>query len=90
MGGEPPSSVMVAVRCRPFNQRELDQQEGKVVRIGADGYCALQPANEQERLREFSFDYTYDEDTLQTTVYEVGGCRPSRATVPCFLCRAHV
>jgi len=61
---------MVAVRCRPFNRRELDQQESKIVTIGSDGYCGLQPADESDRMREFSFDFTYDDGTLQRTVYE--------------------
>ena len=68
-GGEPPSSVMVAVRCRPFNRREIDQEESKIVTIGPDGYCGLQPPDENEKIREFSFDYTYDDDSIQKTVY---------------------
>jgi len=67
---EAPSSVMVAVRCRPFNQREISQQEEKIVVIKPGGYAALQPPNEPGApLREFSFDYTYDDDSLQTDVY---------------------
>jgi hypothetical protein len=66
---EAPSSVMVAVRCRPFNQREISQQEEKIVVIKPGGYAALQPPNEPGApLREFSFDYTYDDDSLQTDV----------------------
>eukprot|EP00965_Chrysotila_dentata_P222381 6192932-Pleurochrysis_carterae.AAC.1 len=32
-----PDSVMVAVRCRPFNTREKNQNEGKIVTITSEG-----------------------------------------------------
>ena len=65
-----PSSVMVAVRCRPFNTREINQNEGKIVIIKENGYCAIQPPDDSAAPREFSFDYTYDDDSVQPTVYQ--------------------
>ena len=67
---EAPSSVMVAVRCRPFNTRETTQEEAKIVIIKENGYAALKPPEEGAPLREFSFDYTYDDDSIQETVYQ--------------------
>ena len=64
---KPPESVMVAVRCRPMNQREIDQKEGKIVVIKEGGYCALEPPEGAKR--EFSYDYAYDEDSVQPDVY---------------------
>ena len=70
MGTDPPASVMVAVRCRPMNTRELNQKEAKIVTIKENGYASVQSEDEMQGLREFSFDYTYDDDSLQLTVYE--------------------
>ena len=43
-----PDSVMVAVRCRPFNQREKDQKEGKVITIKEGGYCGIDNPSEPD------------------------------------------
>ena len=68
---EAPSSVMVAVRCRPQNQREKDQNEAKIVTIKENGYAAVQRIDDPGAApREFNFDYTYDDDSLQSTVYQ--------------------
>ena len=67
MGADPPASVMVAVRCRPFNSRERAQEEGKIVVIKEKGYAALMDT--EDKPREFSFDYTYDDDSIQEDVY---------------------
>ena len=61
---------MVAVRCRPFNQREKDQKEGKVITIKEGGYCGIEnPSEPDAPPREFSFDFTYDDDSEQLTIY---------------------
>ena len=57
-------------RCRPFNTREINQNEGKIVIIKENGYCAIQPPDDSAAPREFSFDYTYDDDSVQPTVYQ--------------------
>ena len=53
-----------------MNTREINQNEAKIVVIKDDGYAAIQPPDDSAPLREFSFDYTYDDDSLQLTVYE--------------------
>lgn len=68
--GAPPSSVMVAVRVRPQNQREISQGEANCIEIGPDGYCAISRPGEDGQKREFSFDYSYGDDTEQVSVYE--------------------
>ena len=68
--GSAPDSVMVAVRCRPFNQREKDQKEGKIITIREGGYCGIENPSERDAPpREFSFDFTYDDDSEQVTIY---------------------
>jgi len=65
-----PDSVMVAVRCRPMNSREISQNEAKIVVVKPDGYLGIENPQEQGNpCREFSFDYTYDDDSVQPTVY---------------------
>lgn len=65
----PPSSVTVAVRVRPQNQRERGQREANCVEIGADGHCAIGKPGEEGQRREFFFDYAYGDDTEQVDVY---------------------
>lgn len=65
----PPSSVTVAVRVRPQNQRERGQREANCVEIGADGHCAIGKPGEEGQRREFFFDYAYGDDTEQADVY---------------------
>ena len=61
---------MVAVRCRPFNSREKEQQEGKIITIKDGGYCGIDNPHEADSPpREFSFDYTYDDDSEQINIY---------------------
>ena len=61
---------MVAVRCRPFNSREKEQQEGKIITIKDGGYCGIDNPHETDAPpREFSFDYTYDDNSEQLTIY---------------------
>ena len=60
---KPPESVMVAVRCRPMSQKEINQEEAEIVRTREDGYCGLEePAGVGAPLREFNYDYAYGGD----------------------------
>ena len=53
------------------NQREINQSEAKIVIIKENGYACLQQTEEDGgQMREFSFDYTYDDDSIQQTVYD--------------------
>ena len=62
---------MVAVRCRPFNSREKAQNEGKIIAIKDAGYCGIANPHEPDAPpREFSFDYTYDDDSEQLGIYK--------------------
>mmetsp|Transcript_14140 Transcript_14140/g.47146 ORF Transcript_14140/g.47146 Transcript_14140/m.47146 type:complete len:765 (+) Transcript_14140:51-2345(+) len=63
----PTESVTVAVRCRPFNQRELEQREANIVTIGGDGYVELEQPDDAPK--RFNFDFSYDENSTQDTVY---------------------
>uniref|UniRef100_A0A7S3ST25 Kinesin motor domain-containing protein n=1 Tax=Emiliania huxleyi TaxID=2903 RepID=A0A7S3ST25_EMIHU len=63
----PTESVTVAVRCRPFNQRELEQREANIVTIGGDGYVELEQPDDASK--RFNFDFSYDENSTQDTVY---------------------
>lgn len=57
-------------RCRAVNTREKNQNEGKIIVIKEGGYCGLQHGDDMDAPpREFSFDYTYDDDSVQPTVY---------------------
>jgi len=66
----PTDSVTVAVRLRPFNTRELNQKEGRIVKIGNEGYVELTPSDESLPGKKFNFDFSYDWDTDQETVYQ--------------------
>ena len=64
-----PDSVMVAVRCRPMNTREKNQQEAKIIVMKEGGYAGIEnPSEPDAPIREFSFDYTYDDDSIQRVV----------------------
>ena len=69
-GGAPPSSVMVAVRVRPQNAREISQGEANCIEVGSDGFCAISKPDEEGKKYQFSFDYSYGDDTEQLAVYE--------------------
>lgn len=67
--GKPPDSVMVAVRCRPFNTREKNQGEASIITIGEEGRVAIEVPEEGAPPRGFSFDHAYDETSVQPQVY---------------------
>lgn len=52
------------------NTREKNQNEGKIVVIKENGYCGLKSEDESIPIREFNFDYTYDDDSIQPDVYQ--------------------
>ncbi|KAJ1637555.1 P-loop containing nucleoside triphosphate hydrolase protein [Pavlovales sp. CCMP2436] len=68
--GAPPSSVMVAVRVRPQNAREIAQQEANCIDVGPDGSCIIIKPGEEDKKYTFSFDYSYNDDTDQAIVYD--------------------
>ncbi|CAI9737687.1 KIF28P isoform X5 [Octopus vulgaris] len=56
MSGE---SVKVAVRVRPFNQRELDRQAKLVIKMDGQQTSIINPDNTGETPKCFCFDYSY-------------------------------
>ncbi|KAL1430845.1 hypothetical protein MTO96_014705 [Rhipicephalus appendiculatus] len=62
------ASVKVAVRARPFNQREIDMKSSEIIRMDGNKTCienlkvSPQGGTEElgrERIKEFTFDYSY-------------------------------
>ena len=51
-------NVRVAVRVRPFNQRERERQAKNVIRIEGSSTFIAHPETGVEK--QFSFDYSYD------------------------------
>ncbi|KAL4235255.1 hypothetical protein ACF0H5_006893 [Mactra antiquata] len=56
MSGE---SVKVAVRVRPFNQRELDRQSKLVIKMDGQMTMIYNPEAPNDEPKKFSFDYSY-------------------------------
>jgi hypothetical protein len=53
------------------NTREVNQAEAKIVAIKDNGYCGLRNNDDPTiPVREFNFDYTYDDDSIQSDVYQ--------------------
>eukprot|EP00966_Prymnesium_polylepis_P220141 5092847-Prymnesium_polylepis.1 len=70
-----PDCVTVAVRCRPMSLREQKQHETKIVFIKGGGkesqaVCGLKVPEKGAPPREFSFDFAYDDDSDQATLYD--------------------
>ena len=53
-----------------MNQRELNQKEDKIITIEPDGIVEITPPDGSAP-KKFNFDYSYDDDSLQKTVYQV-------------------
>ncbi|XP_052816368.1 kinesin-like protein KIF28 isoform X3 [Mya arenaria] len=56
MSGE---AVKVAVRVRPFNQREIDRQSKLVIKMDGKMTMIYNPETPNEDPKKFSFDYSY-------------------------------
>ncbi|XP_068914980.1 kinesin-like protein unc-104 isoform X8 [Tenebrio molitor] len=72
------SSVKVAVRVRPFNNREISRECKCIIKMGGNTTTIINPkADPKEPLKSFNFDYSYwshDEDdpefSSQLVVYK--------------------
>lgn len=53
------NNVRVAVRVRPFNQREIDRNAKMCIQMGNDKKKTTITNPEDGRVREFTFDYSY-------------------------------
>lgn len=59
MVGESIESVKVAVRVRPFNQREMDRQAKLVIKMDGQMTMIYNPDAPNDEPKKFSFDYSY-------------------------------
>ncbi|KAL4486672.1 hypothetical protein ABPG72_022147 [Tetrahymena utriculariae] len=75
------NNILVAIRCRPLNQREIERSEYEAVRILDERVVVLidpyYESNQNDVLRknrnkemQFAFDYAFDETISQTEIYE--------------------
>ena len=59
--------MKVAVRMRPFNQREKDQKAQKIVRMQGHQTFLRHPETDQER--NYAFDFSYDSSDPNSSNY---------------------
>ncbi|XP_012936827.1 kinesin-like protein KIF28P [Aplysia californica] len=55
----PEDSVKVAVRVRPFNQREMDRQAKLIIKMQGSMTSIQNPETPKDEPKKFSFDYSY-------------------------------
>ncbi|CAF3793982.1 unnamed protein product [Rotaria sordida] len=55
----PEESIKVAVRVRPFNQREKDRSAKLVIKMQGKSTFIIDPKAPQDEPKQFSFDYSY-------------------------------
>ena len=55
----PDESVKVAVRVRPFNQREKDRTSKLIIKMQGQMTSIYNPETPKEEPKKFSFDYSY-------------------------------
>lgn len=60
------SSVQVAVRVRPINTREIDSDT--IIDVNNNSVHIIDPSNKKKK--NFNFDYAFDSDTSQETVFD--------------------
>ncbi|XP_074501179.1 kinesin-like protein KIF1B isoform X4 [Sebastes fasciatus] len=53
------ASVKVAVRCRPFNSREIGKESKCIIQMQGNTTTILNPKAPKEPAKTFSFDYSY-------------------------------
>ncbi|XP_069803085.1 kinesin-like protein KIF1B isoform X8 [Dendropsophus ebraccatus] len=53
------ASVKVAVRVRPFNNRELGKESKCIIQMQGNSTSIINPKNPKEPAKSFSFDYSY-------------------------------
>ena len=69
MSGE---CVRVCVRCRPFNSREKDRKEHRIIHVDQKAKTiTIEKAEAEagEPPRTFTFDFVYDSDAVQINVF---------------------
>ena len=70
-------AVQVAVRCRPFNEREKTQKEANIVSIdGARSSVKItNPEKKKDKPAQFTYDFSFDADSKQLDVYQKTAAR---------------
>jgi hypothetical protein len=61
------TNVRVSVRCRPFNEKEKNNNEVSCVKIHSDRVIIVNPVNNEEH--NFAFDLVIDDSFTQETVW---------------------
>lgn len=71
------NEMVVAVRCRPFNNREKDYNDMNVIKIDSGSIVTVMDIMKNEEAnrnkvkeQQYAFDYAFDRDASQSTVYE--------------------
>jgi hypothetical protein len=69
MGDE---AVKVVVRCRPFNSKEKKEGRGNIMQVDPDsGSVAItNPSAPGEKPKSFTFDSSFDDNSIQSNVYD--------------------
>ena len=62
-------NVKVAVRCRPMSSKEVARGCGNIIDITGKS-IHINSTDAQHEAKDFTFDFCYGPDSLQTTVYE--------------------
>jgi kinesin family protein 3/17 len=65
-------SVKVVVRCRPLFGKEIKEDRKSIVKVDCDGgrIYIKDPSNPDDKPRQYTFDATYDENTVQQNFYD--------------------
>ena len=65
----PAEAVKVVVRCRPLFGKELDENRQSIVRVDVAA-AQVRITNAAGNPKSFTFDATYDENTIQKNFYD--------------------
>lgn len=63
--------IKVAVRCRPLNDKENKEHSKKVVSVDQSRNEIFLTHPQSSKKKQFTFDYTYDENSKQEEVYQM-------------------
>jgi kinesin family protein 3/17 len=67
----PAEAVKVVVRCRPLFGKELAEKRESIVKVDVDGaQVSIRHPSDESATKSFTFDATYDEDTVQKNFYD--------------------
>jgi hypothetical protein len=61
------TNIRVAVRCRPFNTKEKNNNESSCIKILPDQLIIANPNGEEHN---FAFDLIFDQDSVQDSLWD--------------------